>query len=37
LPSYAGVGFVADEESTKEVIVGGNVLREIRFVAELHA
>jgi ribosomal protein S18 acetylase RimI-like enzyme len=32
---YAGVGFVADEESTKEVIVGGNALREIRYVAEL--
>ena len=33
---YAGVGFVADAESTKEVIVGGNAFREIRYVAELH-
>ena len=33
---YAGVGFVADDESTKEVIVGGNALKEIRYVAQLH-
>ena len=33
---YAGVGFVADAESTKEVIVGGSALKEIRYVAELH-
>jgi ribosomal protein S18 acetylase RimI-like enzyme len=33
---YAGVGFVADAESSKEVIVGGNAFREIRYVAELH-
>ena len=33
---YAGVGFVADAESTKEVIVGGNAFREIRYVAEFH-
>ena len=32
---YGRVGFVADEESTKEVIVGGNALREIRYVAQL--
>jgi ribosomal protein S18 acetylase RimI-like enzyme len=33
---YTRVGFVADEESTKEVIVGGKALKEIRYVAELH-
>ena len=32
---YGRVGFVADEASTKEVIVAGNALREIRYVAEL--
>ncbi len=32
---YGRVGFVADDESTKEVIVGGNALKEIRYVAQL--
>ena len=32
---YAGVGFIPEEESTKEVMVGGNALREIRYVAAL--
>ncbi len=32
---YAGVGFVADDESVKELVIGGKPLKEIRYVARL--
>ncbi len=32
---YTGVGFVADDASVKELVIGGKPLKEIRYVAQL--
>ena len=32
---YDGVGFTADEESAREVVLGGKSLQEVRYVADL--
>jgi ribosomal protein S18 acetylase RimI-like enzyme len=33
---YARVGFTADDDSAKEVVIGGKPLKEIRYVAQLN-